>query len=80
MSEETIKPKYVPLPSGKEHEYYSGLGRSYLNTLILPCESNNYKPPVKSISLKKIGFSRGKRLIVLESLLDYIDSHLQVEK
>ena len=65
-------PRYVPMPSGTETERYSGLKRGRLNTLILPCEANGYRPPVKSISLKPPGALKGKRLIVLASLLSFL--------
>ena len=65
-------PEFIELPKNGEREHYSGLGRSYLNSLILPTVKNNYKPPVKSHSIRPRGALRGKRLIVLDSLLSYI--------
>lgn len=61
------KPEYVRLPAAGQHEHYSGLGRAHLNQLI---RENR----IKSISLRKRGAARGVRLIVLDSLLDYIKS------
>lgn len=72
-------PRYVPLPSGTETERYSGLKRGRLNSLILPCGSNGFRPPVKSISLKPPGAVKGKRLIVLASLLSFL-SKLEAEQ
>ena len=65
-------PEFVPLPRARGVEFYSGLKRGSLNQLVLPCEKNGYRPPVKSISLKKPGNSKGTRLIVLSSLLAYL--------
>ena len=71
-SENEKLPEFVPLPSGKETEFYSGLKRGSLNLLILPCAANGHRPLVKSISLRRTGQAKGKRLIVLASLLGYL--------
>jgi hypothetical protein len=55
---------------------YTGLSRSKLNQLILPCEQNDFKPPVKSVCLRQRGAIKGTRLIVLDSLLDYLYSQI----
>ena len=72
-------PEFVPLPSGKATEFHSGLKRGALNLLILPCEANAYRPPVESVSLRRRGHAKGKRLIVLASLLNYLRG-LQAEQ
>ena len=72
-------PEFVPLPSGKATEFYTGLKRGALNQLILPCEANDYLPLVKSVSLRRRGHAKGKRLIVLASLLHYLRA-LQAEQ
>ena len=56
----------------------TGLSRSKIYELILPSESNNHKPPVKSVSLRKPGQIKGTRLIVLQSLLDYLRDEVEV--
>ena len=56
----------------------TGLTRSKLYDLISPSEDNGFKPPVKSVSLRKPGQIKGTRLIVLQSLLDYL--YGEVEK
>jgi len=48
-----------------------GLGRAKLNELILPNRRNKSRPPVESISLKQPGQTKGVRLIVRKSLLEY---------
>ena len=57
---------------------FTGLTRSKLYELISPNEDNGFKPPVKSVSLRKPGQTKGPRLIVLQSLLDYL--YGEVEK
>ncbi len=51
---------------------YSGLTRSALNNLILPCPINGFKAPVRSVSLRKRNQVRGTRLIHYGSLMGYI--------
>ena len=58
-------PKSGPCP-------ITGLTRSKLYDLISPNEDNGFKPPVKSVSLRKPGQIKGTRLIVRQSLLDYL--------
>jgi hypothetical protein len=60
----------LPKSGGK----LEGLSRSKLNQLILPCEANGFRPPVKSISVRKPGAIRGVRLIFMPSLFSYLDS------
>lgn len=55
----------------------TGLSRSKLYDLISPNEGNGFKPPVKSLSLRKPGQTKGTRLIVLQSLLDYLRRELE---
>jgi hypothetical protein len=45
-----------------------------MNQLVLSNPSNDYKPQVRSIVLRKRGTMRGVRLISLDSLLAYIYS------
>ena len=56
----------------------TGLSRSKLYDLISPNEGNGFKPPVKSLSLRKPGQTKGTRLIVLQSLLDYLRGEVEV--
>ena len=55
----------------------TGLTRSKLYDLISPSEDNGFKPPVKSVSLRKWGQTKGTRLIVLQSLLDYLRGEVE---
>lgn len=72
-------PIYIRLPKSGTRCHYTGLSRSALNSLILPSKENGFRPPVKSISDKKKGAVRGVRLILLESLLAYLEA-LSVEE
>jgi hypothetical protein len=72
-----IVPEFIRLPKGGHLEPFTGLSRSKLNELILPSKANGFKPPVRSVSLRKTGQLRGVRLIVLESLLNYLRSKLE---
>ena len=67
--------EFIRLPKPGQLEPHTGLGRSYLNTIILPCAGNNYKPPVRSISLRQRGCKYGVRLIDFQSLMTWIRSH-----
>jgi hypothetical protein len=67
-------PEYIRLPRPGTRCPFTGMSRSALNNLILPCELNGYKPPVRSVSLRRRGAVRGTRLIDYQSLMDYIKS------
>jgi len=70
------RPEFIRLPKGGP-EHYTGLTRSKLNALVLPCPENNGKPPVRSVCLRQPGRQKGVRLIHLKSLLDYLNSQLE---
>jgi hypothetical protein len=71
-SQASQMPEFIPLPREGQVEFYSGLRRGALNLLILPCKENNFRPPVQSISLCRSPHTKGKRLIVLTSLLAHL--------
>lgn len=62
---------YIRLPKPGERCPITGLGRAKLNELILPNPRNKHRPPVESISLKQPGQTKGVRLIVKKSLLEF---------
>lgn len=68
-----ITPEYIRLPKSPGKCPLTGLSRSALNELILPSQANGFKAPVKSLVLKKRHAVRGVRLIVVSSLLEYLD-------
>ena len=75
-SRQVERPEFIRLPKGGA-EHFTGLTRSKLNALILPCAENNQKPPVRSVCLRQPGRQKGVRLIHLKSLLDYLNSQLE---
>lgn len=66
------EPYTIRLPKTGEYCRYSGLSRSGVNQIILPCEANDFKPPVKSFRLAREGNIKGIRLIVWASLKAYL--------
>ena len=67
-------PEYIRLPKIGEREHFTNLSRSSIDRLIRPQECNNFKPPVASRCVRiKGGARRGTRLILLSSLLDFLN-------
>lgn len=64
--------EYMRVPPSGKHDPIFGLKRSFLNLLILPCRENSWRPPVKSIMIKRKGARRGVRLVEIASLRAYI--------
>ena len=51
----------------------TGLSRSFLADLCVPNKNNDFKPPVRSIFLKRTKHGkRGIRVIDYKSLMDYL--------
>jgi hypothetical protein len=73
-SSSTVVPEFIRLPKPGSRDPFTGLSRSFLYELILPSEANGFKPPVRSVHLRKRGAVRGVRLIVLDSLIKYLHS------
>jgi len=67
-----IEPEFIRLPKAGALCPYSGLSRSFLNSLVLPGPQNDYRPPVRSIPLRKRGAQKGVRVIVWSSLKAWI--------
>lgn len=70
-------PEFLPLPSVGSICAFSGCTRAFLNTLILPTIDNGFKPPVRSICIRKRGRLKGKRLIVADSLRKFLWQHIE---
>lgn len=68
--------EYLRLPKNRQVDAIFSLSRSTWNSLILPCRANNFRPPIKSISLRRPGTIRGCRLIVVASARSYFESLL----
>lgn len=69
---QSVRPEWVRLPSPKGRCPYTGLSRSTLCELSVPCEANSGVPPVKSVVLRKRGAVRGIRLLSYDSLMTYL--------
>lgn len=69
---EIARPEYLRLPRPGARCSLTGLSRSTLCELAVPCLANEFKPPVKSLVIKKRGAIRGIRLINYDSLLDHL--------
>jgi len=76
---EIDRPEYIRLPRPGNRCRLTGLSRSTLAELIVPCDANDHKPPVKSVVIKKRGAIRGIRLINFDSLLDHL-RHLEAQQ
>lgn len=72
-----IRPEFIRLPRPGTADPWTGLGRSTLNLLVLPSRENDYRPPVRSCTLRRRGNLKGVRLIDLHSLIDYINAHVE---
>ncbi len=68
------KPEWIRLPPPGGKCPFTGLSRSSLYELVGHIEANGFKPPVKSVTLRKRGSSRGIRLISYDSLMAYLAS------
>jgi hypothetical protein len=73
---EALKPQhpvYLRLPREGARCPYTDLPRSTLKDLCTPTRANGFKPPVRSISLRKSKYAqRGIRLIDYDSLIKYL--------
>jgi hypothetical protein len=67
--------EFIRLPPAGLQCPYTGLSRAYLNTLILACPENEFRPPVQSYLLRRKGFKKGIRLISYPSLAAFIKGH-----
>lgn len=69
---EIAEPLTIRLPRTGQRCPWTGLSRSAMNELILPCKANGFSPPVKSKVLQSQGKSRGIRLVVFASLRKHL--------
>ena len=69
--------EFMRLPKPKARDPIFGFSRSYLNTLVLPCKENGFRPPVRSIVLRKRGAKTGVRLVDLVSLRAFLDRNVE---
>jgi len=69
----TTQPEFIRLPKPGTLCPHTGLGRGKLNQMILPCRENGFRPPVKSVCLRREGSVKGVRLISYSSLITYLN-------
>ena len=69
--------EFLRLPPPGKQCPVTGLTRSFLNLLVLPCKENDFKPPVRSFSLRRKGRARGVRLVDRADLVRYIREHVE---
>ena len=74
---QTITPEFIRLPKPGTLCPWTGLSRSKLNELVLPSPVNDFKPPVRSVSLRNRGQLKAVRLIMFDSLIGYMRGLLQ---
>ncbi len=73
----SVTPEFIRLPKPGTLCRWTGLSRSKLNELVLPSRLNEFRPPVRSLSLRNRGQVKAVRLIVLDSLLAYLRGLLE---
>lgn len=71
-------PEFLRLPKTGSRCPITGLSRTTLNELTLPTKANDYRPPVKSVSIRKRGALRGVRLIPTDALLGYLRDQISL--
>lgn len=69
--------EFLRLPPPGQKCPITGLTRGFLNLLVLPCTENDYKPPVRSFSLRRKGRAKGVRLVDRADLIRYIREHVE---
>ena len=72
-SSSVAMPAYIRLPRAGTRCPVTGLTRTALNELVLPTAANDYRPAVRSFSLRRPGQIRGMRLISLPDLVRHIE-------
>jgi len=70
-----IEPEFLRLPKPGLLCPITGLSRSAINQLILPCIQNKGRPAVRSFCLRQRGAKTGIRLVDYASLRLYIRRH-----
>ena len=68
----TVRPEFIRLPKPKTNCPHTGLSRTGLYNLTVPCEANQYRPAVPAKCLRQPGNIRGVWLIPYEALITHI--------
>jgi hypothetical protein len=69
---EQIRPEFIRLPKPKTRCPYTGMSRSELYALTIPCAANDNRPPVPAKNRRKPGNLRGVWLIPYGALISYL--------
>jgi hypothetical protein len=69
--------EFLRLPKPGQLCPYTGLSRSFINSLVLPTKMNGRKPPVRSFVLRQKGAKTGVRLVSYDSLRNFILAHAE---
>ena len=72
LAKRPTRPVWIRLPEKKGRCLYTGLSRTTLFELSVPCAANDLRPPVESVVIKKRYAQRGIRLIRLKSLMRHL--------
>jgi hypothetical protein len=64
--------RFIRLPKPGSRCPHTGLSRSGLAELVVPCARNGFTAPVRSSLIKKRHATRGTRLIDFHSLMEYL--------
>ena len=67
-------PEWLRLPPPGRRCPHTGLSRTTLCELTMPSPTNENRPPVKSVVIRKRGALRGIRLISYDSLMKHLES------
>lgn len=67
ISAGAMKPEFIPVPKPGTRDPHTGLSRSYICQLIADGK-------IQSVSLRKPGHTRGKRLIRYASLIAFVNA------
>jgi hypothetical protein len=72
-----VQAEFMRMPKARERDPLFGLSRSYLNNLVLPYRENRYRPPVRSVVLRRPGAKTGVRLVDAVSLRQHLLAHVE---
>lgn len=65
------------LPKAKERDPLFGLSRSFICNLVLPCQENRYRPPVRCIVIRRPKAKTGVRLVDVASLRQFLLQYVE---
>lgn len=69
----TVRPNFIRLPKHRTNCPYTGLSRTGMYNLCVPCAANGGKPKVPAKSDRQPGNLRGVWLIPFDALIAYIE-------